>query len=267
MALLLLPLLATMLVCVFVANLLRMSKHVYSGDNPVFRRLLNKYGIEPHWFDDGTTNPVQIASNTTATSGVVDPVGGECLNAIALGSGPQNRKGRRISIVDVEVRGIVQLLQFFEGQPQFLPGDFVRVWLVLDTQTNGVQFQTNELFTAAAPTNLLAPLVFLNPFNYSRFRILDSVDLIYESSPPISGFVGSEGFAAAYRGGAMRQFTLKWSGEIPVTYYDGVGEGTIASISDNSLHVVAFNSFYDSFIPDGWEQQIQYLSRVHFYSN
>ncbi len=175
-----------------------------------------------------------------------DPSTALCLNAIAQGSGNSQRGGLRATIRSVQVRGYVKF------STATLQG-IVKLYLVLDTQTNGAQLVPQELFAdSPSSANFQAVNLFENLENSHRFKILQSKTVKFVTQNHY--WNGTDTLAPS----PCVPFTLtkSWKSGLQ-TRFSGTG-ATIADISDNSLHVVAIS--LDT-------SELNYVSRVRFYAD
>ena len=105
-------------------------------------------GLEKKFFDTAVAM-VALTAPTDAAGGEIDPTAlpgaVACLNAMAQGDGEQNRDGKKVVLKSVQVKGFVQKLggELAAGPDS---GTKVFVALVLDTQTNGAQLNSEDVF-------------------------------------------------------------------------------------------------------------------------
>lgn len=165
---------------------------------------------------------------TTVASAEVDPAANSCLNAIAEGDGQSARDGRKYTITGVHVQGVL-LRQNRNDQTEVGDANWAKIALVLDTQTNGAQCNSEDVFTSAGS----AALSFKNLQYSKRFKILHQEVICV---PP--GQVAYNGVADQLEaGGSAVYFSINKKLRIPVIC-TGTG-ATVASIGDNSLHMIA----------------------------
>lgn len=187
---------------------------------------------ERKYFDTYIT-AATIASAANMTGGEVDQATVLNLCSPEVGTAPNQRVGRVIKLKSVHVEGRVRLASDISaaGIP---PSYGVFIALVWDKQTNGAQLNSEDVFTnvSATVTNNSCP--FRN-INYGhRFIVLREEH--YSPDPQFNYAAGSypvAGWSVPFK------FFYKFpKGGIPVTF-QGTG-GTVSSILDNSLHMVAF---------------------------
>lgn len=188
----------------------------------------------------------------TVASSEVDPTTVNCLNAIAQGDGESQRDGRRCTLTSVHVQGYVRFKSdvLSGGTPDI---GRVRLALVLDTQTNGAQFNAEDVFIE--PTDgTLATCTFRNLQYQKRFRVLASkvVDLRSQAGAgPDAGFLYWSPDIASF------EFHKEFKSGLQVNHSGTTA--SVASITDNSLHMIA--------ILDGGsnaDASLSYVSRVRF---
>jgi len=201
------------------------------------RRLAGYVGLEKKFFDTGLVGGVPSAS-ATATSGEIDPTTIDCLNAVALGDGPTQRDGRQINMMSITVKGNVFIpAQADQTAADTMPNIFIA--LVLDTQTNAAQAQSEQVFTNPGASASTANQPFLNLENHQRFRVLKTVRIAAEQ---IAGCV-----VPVYDGSNIEQSgaSVPWSmyvnlKQMKVNFLSAQTTSVIAAIADNSLHLIAF---------------------------
>lgn len=171
------------------------------------------------------------------------------ISAVATGTGESNRDGRKIVIKDAFVSGVCEL-DGITGAT-LSNGGIVKIALVLDQQTNGAQFNAEDVFVDPSDADLDA-LTFRNLEHQRRFKVLKQVQLVMNPS------AGAGDGAANDQGRYTIPFRLAKQGlNIPVNHGGTTAE--IASINDNSLHVLAVGS--GALMQSA---KLKYVSRVRF---
>lgn len=198
---------------------------------------------------------------TTWASGVHDPniLGGgaatQCLNGISQGDGATQRDGRAYMIHSVHIKGYI-LVDDFKNTADPYTGVLARVALVLDKQTNGAQMDASQLYNGSAVEK--ESLCFRNLEYTQRFRVLE--DLTIPLNPVWS--VTYNGANVVHSAGGMRiPFTINKKFKTPIKVNCSATGATVASITDNSLHIVAM---YDGGVGYADHVFINYVSRVRF---
>ncbi len=221
-----------------------------------------KKGGKEMKFHDCMVDARTIAVATSSMAGLeVDPddiaVEG-CLNTISaqkLGTSEIQRVGRVIYISKVFVRGMVHALTSATARHN---GEKVSLFLVLDRQTNKAQMASEDLFYSVAGT--AQPEVFASqmydPQYSSRFRVLKRVDLII--NPTSGGSVPSTD--VPWTLGIMKCFKMavKFKKPIKVNYFAGGTIASVASIIDNSLHILACTT------SSAGDAVLNYVARVRY---
>ncbi len=180
-------------------------------------------GIESKFIDSTFDNGIVA----TVTSAEADPAGGS-LAAIAQGDGESNRDGRKCTLTSLHMKGQVQL-NSTSGASSQQPG-VARVIVVWDTQTNGAALSSENVMTD--PTH--KEFAFRNLQFFKRFKILK--DQTFTINPAAgAGDGGVNDFGAI-----MQNFNWNFRFRIPVIHNGTTA--AITTITDNSLHVIAFAS-------------------------
>lgn len=207
------------------------------------RRLLNTrtsglLGMEVKYLDTSLTGGVLVAS-TNCSGGLQDPLTISTLSAPDMGDGPTQRDGRQIRMKNITIRGQIRLgPETGLTGPDNIPTIFVA--LVMDKQTNGAQFLSEQLYTNPSGQAIQVTNAFLNLENNQRFRVLKTVR------------IGPEQFAGNHTMGSYPAGQLAENGlTVPFTIFHDLKNtvanfvntgGTVSTIADNSLHIVAFTN-------------------------
>lgn len=188
-------------------------------------------GVEKKYYD--TSAAVNIVAPTDCTGGEADPTTVNCISAPAQDDTASGRDGRKIVAKYVQIKGSVR---FSTLTNQSLSVDSARVMVavVLDTQTNGAQLNSEDVFTnpRAATTTADSPLRNLN-FG-ERFKLLKLEQFNLQN--PNMTYDGTN----VEINGIAQQFDwyipLK---NLKIAFTSGVTAG-VANVLDNSIHIVAF---------------------------
>lgn len=203
-------------------------------------------GIEYKFKDYGFTGGIQ--SPTDATGGEVDPSTALALNSIAQGDGESEREGRQVSLVQLHLQGVVTCpAQADQTATETPPIVFIAV--VLDTQTNGAQLNSEDVYTNPGGTVLTGSMP-LRDLQYSqRFKTLATKTLSFPPYPISYDGTNIE------QGGLSRSFEIHLPLKgIKTTYTNTTA--VVASIADNSIHVIAYASTGSA--------TLSYNSRIRF---
>lgn len=208
-------------------------------------------GIEKKFLDTTKTD-TPVAGIVGLTGGEYDPSGGctGCLSCPAQGDTEQSRDGKRIVVDSVILKGHVRLNEN-AGAAQ-LDSLKVFVAVILDTQTNGSQLNSEDVFKnlSAQITSVVEPMK--NLLFGNRFRILKSQ--VFDLTP--SGLSTAGGTSAWC--GVQREFDwyIPFKGGLPVNLNAGT-TADVANVIDNSIHVVAFATINAT-------AEIGYNARIRF---
>jgi len=192
-------------------------------------------GIETKFLDRdyGSTIPASV----NAAGGEADPLTTLCLNAPAQGDNEQARDGKRIVVKNISVKGTVTVpVEFVSAEP-------IRVFvaMVLDTQTNGGQCDSELIFKNQHGSAATAVVPLRNLLYSKRFRVLKSQ--VFDLTSPAVGY------------GCQRSFEWFTPMELPVNFTAG-DTGIVGNIVDNSIHMVAYATRTGAYL--------QYNSRARF---
>ena len=180
----------------------------------------------------------------TVAGSEADPATALSLTATAQGDGESNRDGRKVRLVSVHMRGHIQ----FEAVADGTAAEYVRILVVHDKQTNGAQFNAEDVLKD--PTNAdLDTDAFRNLQYTQRFTVMK--DFWVRSGNRTYAFDSNT------PAGAAVPFKVNINlGNMPVTYTGSTA--AIGSIADNSIHVMAICNEGSS------NATLKYLSRCRF---
>lgn len=207
----------------------------------------------------------QVINNSSASwiSTTIVPSPQDCLFAPTNGSQYDQRIGRRCSVKKIFIRGLIDYERHYQvGNWQSSPNT-VRILLVQDMQTNGVQMDGSMVLeTPENPASTLPGLVHCAPQNLAnlgRFRILKDKTFVLQN-PNMNGNASLNGIEANFLQKPFK-FTYKPLHPIEVNFNQTSG-GDIADIVDNSFHIIA----HSTRAPTGLSEvaYLTYYSRVTF---
>lgn len=192
-------------------------------------------GIEKKFLDSSAS--YTVASPTDCTGAEADPTTLNCLNGIAQGDGESNRDGKNYIIKGITFDGVVYRNQL-AGQANInaTVSTFTTVAIVLDTQTNGAQLNSEDVYTnPSAAANGNSDL--LRNLQYSkRFKVLKK----WVCVDPMGPMFTHNG--ATYDIGGTAHNISFYADNLDIKVSCTGTGNTVSSIVDNSLHVVAFTS-------------------------
>lgn len=194
-------------------------------------------GIENKFYDaDLSGKTLHDEWNANA---LCDP-GDMPLNTVAIGDGVSERDGRQYSINKIHVRGTL-LVEVAEELTE-PPLDYkVKIALVLDTQTNGSQMQPGDVYHSDGITENGKDINGMRELEFvKRFRVLKEQTIIMRSSLTATNYISTGGAVFYTRGGLKQMF--EWNidrTKNPICVNLNGTDGTIGTITDNSLHIIA----------------------------
>lgn len=226
-----------------VRNASRMGRRAFRGNV----RYGGFIGIENKFYDTSRSGVIPIPTN--ASGGNVDPATVNCISAPAQGDGESNRDGKQIAITSCHLYGsIYNPSQVNQTALESTPLVFVA--LVIDTQTNGAQLDTADVFKNTAATALTSALPMRNLQYSKRFKVVWSKT--FRIGQDVATFDGTN----IETGGTLTPFKIHFKPKKPMKVeFTGTTAG-ISNVVDNSLHVVAYSS--------NPNLQLSYNARVRF---
>lgn len=202
-------------------------------------------GKELKFYDDELTTRAVVA---TVAGSEQDPPTTLCCNSPVQGDGESERIGRMCYFTSLELRGWVLFSAAAGVAAPLVPG-YVRILVVKDRQSNGAQFNAEDVLLAPDGNNsteAMRNLEFLQ-----RFVILKDI-IVHQT------IYGGVGTAADADYNAQQ---VPWRCNVKLnmkTLYTGT-TGTISNVIDNSIHIMAM--YQGSTTPT-----MGYVSRVRFYT-
>jgi len=186
----------------------------------------------------------------TVASSEVDPATTNTLNAVAQGDGPSDRDGNRYIMKSVHVRGYINWGVLVAGSTP-AADTFIRLLVLMDTQTNGAQFNAEDVLVDPSSANLDT----VTPRNLqyaARFKVL--ADKIIRQHVASTGSNSGDTVDTA---GVQVPFEIFRKLNVPVQCTGT--SANVTAITNNSLHVMAISSDNGTRTPT-----IRYFSRVRF---
>lgn len=174
-----------------------------------------------------------IAAPTDCTGGEQDPATVLCISAPARGDTEQERDGDRMIIKSAYVTGVVSVPAQTDQTAADVAG-LVYVALVLDTQTNGAQLNSEDVFTNPSGSAVSAATMLRNLQFTTRFKVLSTAMLSLQQPTMVWDGTNIE------QGGVVRRFRLSFKGDIPVQFLNTASSAGVAGVVNNSLHIIAF---------------------------
>ncbi len=194
-----------------------------------------------------------LTTNTDASGGEHDPSATIVLNSTTQGDGEQQRDGRKMTMKSLYLSGNC-VVPGKATESTADAGCIIYIAVVLDTQTNGATIVSEQVFKNVGGNVALGANPMRNLEFSTRYRVLATKHFTMQN-PAIANDTGATG-------GIIQQGLVKrWKmfiklKDLGVTF-NGTTE-TVANITDNSLHLIAFTSS-TSLAP-----VISYSSRLRF---
>jgi len=189
-------------------------------------------GVERKFYDTALVTSA-IAAPTDASGGELDPSATSMISTPDVGDGPSQRDGRQISCLFCTVDGVINI-PIGEDVVNPLIATTVFIAVVLDTQTNAAQMNSEDCFKNTGANAILAASPMKNLLFGKRFRILKQ--RIFHFDPSVSAEADN---SFAWNG---MQRTFRWF--IPLKgmriNFNAGTTASVANVIDNSIHVVGY---------------------------
>lgn len=188
-------------------------------------------GIETKFYDTALVAGV-LAAPTDATGSEFDPSATSMISTPAVGDSEQNRDGKRIIIKNLSIKGVVRFAATI-NQTVIPNGEQIYLAIVLDTQSNGAQMNSEDCFKNTGANAALAASPQRNLLFANRFRILK--EFRFNVPAPAVSWDGTN----IELGGTDIQWETFLPLNLPVNFNAGT-TASIANVIDNSLHVICY---------------------------
>ncbi len=191
-----------------------------------------------------------LTAPADSTGGEHDPSATIMLNTVTQGDGESQRNGHRMRMQSLEIQGRVQTAaKINQTAADLAPTCFVAV--VHDSQTNAAQLNSEDVFINGGANANLAAMPQRNLQFIDRFRVLKQWRVSFPT--PDAVYDGTNIEIA----GQSKYFNWRIPLKNMKVTFKGTTE-TVANITDNSLHVVAFCDNV------GAAPKLSYQSRLRF---
>ena len=193
------------------------------------RRMMAKRpytGVELKFADIETTADAFATTWSTMEDATFDSVSG-----VAQGNGESQRIGRKYAIHSIHIKCVVEQ-NGLESQTNPINDQTGRICLVWDKQTNGAQLTATDVMDGGQTDDMLA---FRNLQHTARFQVLwDRTWKLNMNNQT------NEGAANLFANGSVSTPIMKYNKYFnpPIKVICDGTTATIASISDNSLHII-----------------------------
>jgi len=217
-------------------------------------------GIETKFLDNTLPATALTAPPSSATWSGMDsynPATALCFNSMVQGTGASQRDGRKVTSESLLINGVVTIAsQTAQGSADTLP--IIKVWVVLDTQTNGgtaTGLDSENVYTNPTTLPILGMAPLRNMLYTKRYKILKEIVLDIKALPmaisdaTMANTVVQEGVHVPF------QCFLNLKGMV-TNYLSNTG--TVTDVVDNGVFILAGTSSA-SYAPT-----ISYNARLRF---
>lgn len=206
-------------------------------------------GLEKKFFDTFLATTV-IPGPTNCAGAELDPATNNCLNAVVQGDGESNRDGKNYIIKSLHFLGRVVTNSVTDKTVGFIsPSCFIAI--VLDTQTNGAQLNSEDVYTNPAGSIANNTCLQRNLQYSSRFRVLKTWKIDFNQRT--FGYDGTN-----IEGCGMSESIECHLENLNIKVQCNATTGPVAAITDNSLHVIGFSTNSTETV------NLTYTSRIRF---
>lgn len=185
-----------------------------------------------------TAGTVSFVAPSDAAGGEMDPTSGctGCLSSPAVGTGEQQRVGRKILLKSLQIKGNISGASLGD-QADVLPAPECFLAVVLDKQTNAAQLNSEDVYKNTLANATLAHLPLRDLEQSSRFKVLKEKrwSLLLDA-------VGTDGTStntATFKRVSFDWF-IQFKRPIRVVFNAVADTADVAQVVDNSIHLVGF---------------------------
>lgn len=248
------------------------TKRRYSGrEKALARRAMESYGYGQKWGGRAGKNnrpggyiglelkfvdesrSVTLVQNDGMAGLEVDPVTVNCIGSTAQGDGQSNRDGIKYTIVQIYVKGHVQLNAY--GSASALQNKpMAMVALVQDKNTNAAQLNSEDVYDNPGAISDMCTQPLRNIQYTHRFFVHDSKTMVFNTRQA----TGSPTTGDIVVAGDKIPFSLLMKKKVPVHCISTLTG--VSGIEDHSFHLIAAKS--DSSI----SMTLSYTVRTRFYA-
>lgn len=190
--------------------------------------------LEQKFYDTSVVDaPILYPTNCAGLE--VDPTTVNCISAPAQGSGDTQRVGRQITIRRIDVAGVFNIQSATAQTTINDHNPICVVYLVLDKQTNGAQLSSEDVLKNQAADVGANSALMRNISNTHRFQVLGKRVLHMQSMTAVNN---SSAGTISHTGDYL-QWAFHKKCNIPVRFGVGLTSAGVASVEDNSLHIIA----------------------------
>jgi len=208
-------------------------------------------GIEKKFYDTALADTA-LTNEAACANGEKDPSATSMISTPAQGDTEQNRDGKQIACLYVEINGSIN---FFGQESATAPvvdrGAFVAI--VLDTQSNGAQLNSEDVFKNTSGDQTLGIDIMRNLLFGKRFRILKQSK--FQVPPTISSYAANTIDTSGH--------TVHFRWFIPLKglkiNFNGGTTASIANVIDNSIHIIAFKSETAETVNLGYNARLRFV--------
>jgi len=195
-------------------------------------------GVEVKFLDAPKT-ATALTAPTDASGGEHDPssIVTGCLSAPAQGDGPTNRDGARIAIKSIYVNGVLSIAPQADQTGADTAG-IVFIALVLDTQTNAAQLNSEDVFTNQNAAANTAACPQRNMSFTKRFQVLKTKTI--RLPQPTLTYDGTNIEQTGYH--IPWKLKKRFPEGVKVQFTATSTTADVANVVDNSLHIIAYTS-------------------------
>lgn len=208
-------------------------------------------------FLDSSLGLTALTSPTDSTGGERDPAA-LCLNAVPQNDTMSGRDGSKIIMKSIQLNGVVRTGSQ-TAQTAADNGVDIFVALVLDTQTNSAQLNSEDVFTNPLANAVLATHPLRNMSFTSRFKVLKTEVFKFGYPTMVRSNTLATDPIQHTQAGEIQPFS--WYVKLPdiqTQWATGNTDGAITAITSNTLHVIAFCNNTDT------APNIAYNARLRF---
>lgn len=205
---------------------------------PKYNRRTGGYvGMVRKYVDSWNTGTA-LTAPTDATGAEIDatsagPIALSQLCGVIVGAGEVGRTGDKVRWTSLQLTGTVTCSPQVD-QTALDVGTKVYLAVVLDTQSNGAQLNSEDVYTNPSATASLAASPLRDMERSKRFKVLKV--MTHDFAPPAVAYDGTN----IEQGGLIWSFDCFINMDIITQYFNTTNQ--VASVLDNSFHLIGYTN-------------------------
>lgn len=207
--------------------------------------------IERKFYDTFLSAGV-LPAPSDCTGGEMDPSATSMISTPAVGDGEQNRDGKQIVCLYLEIKGTIT---YSAVEAATAPPSVAKAFIacVLDKQTNAAQMNSEDCFKNTGADGAVAVMPIRNLLFGKRFKILK--EKLFTMHPNITQQAANDFSSQRVDQNFAWFIPLK---NLKINFKNGT-TADIANVLDNSIHVIGFASLASPVVNLSYQARLRFM--------